>query len=120
MYVPLNLHRHVIHWYHFYLNHPVGIRLANITWQVCYRKGIVIQAGLSMKMCNKFQLFKNRKTLYGKLPPNIIEPLKPWNLVHINMVGPYCKSIIKQHPCGAIIRKYLILACIKIIDPATG
>ena len=120
MYVPLNLHIRVLYWYNFYRNHPGGIRLPNINGKVCYRKGILTQVGLSINMCNIFQYFKNGKTIYGLLPPNIIEPLKPCNLVHIIMVGPYSKSTIKQHSCGAIIRKYLILACITMIDPATG
>ena len=55
MYVPLSLYRCVLYWYHFYRNHPGGIRLPNSTGKVCYWKGIVSQAGLSINMCNIFQ-----------------------------------------------------------------
>ena len=120
IYVPLTQSRRVLYRYYFYLNHPGVIRLANVTRKVWYCKGLVTQAGLSIKMCNKLQKFINRKTIYGQLPPNIIESLKPLNLVHINLIGPYSKSIIKQKPGGAIIKKYLILAYITIIGPATG
>ena len=36
-----------------------------------------MQAELYAKLCNKFQQFKNGKTLYGHLPPKIIAELKP-------------------------------------------
>ena len=71
-------------------------------------------------MCKKFKQFKKRNTFYGQLPPNIIEVLKLWNLVHIDPIGPYSKSIIQQQPGGRIIQKYFSLACMKMIEPTTG
>ena len=110
----------MLYWYHFFINNPGVIRLANMIWQVWYWKRIVMQAGMYIKMYNKCLQLKNRKTLYELPPLNNIESLKPWNLVHINLVGPYTKSKIKHHPGGAITKKYLILDYIAMIDPATG
>ena len=45
---------------------------------------------------------------------------KAWNSVHIDLVGPYYKSIIQQHPCGVIIKKYVSPTCLAMIDVVTG
>ena len=73
-----------------------------------------------LRFAINIQQFKKRKTLYGHLPPNIFEQLKMWNLVHINQVGTYYDSIIQQQQGGVIIKKYLSLICMTMIDPATG
>ena len=70
-------------------------------------------------MC-KSQHFKKRKTLYGHLPPKNIAELKPWDLVHVELIGPHIRSIIQQDPCGTIIWKNDSLTCMTMIDPATG
>ena len=93
IYVSLTLHRSVLYWYHLYINYPGETRLANNNRQVCYWKRIVTQPELSIKTCKKCQQLKNRKTLYRHLPPKIIEALKPWNLVHIDLICTYYKSI---------------------------
>ena len=110
----------MIYWYHFYINHPGGSRILNTIWHVYYFKGLLTKAELSVKTCNQCQQFKHKKTIYGKLPTNIVASLKPWILVHINLIGPYSKSIIQQQPYIAIIQKYMSLACMTMIDPATG
>ena len=65
------------------------------------------------------QQFKNRKTLYGHLPPNNTEELKPWDTVHIYLIGPYIKSIIKHHPDGTAIQNNYSLTCTTMIELAT-
>ena len=73
-----------------------------------------------VKTCTKCRRFKNRKSLYGQLPPKVIAALKPWNLVHIDLIGPYPKSIRQQHTGGTIIKKDVRLTYMTMIDPATG
>ena len=51
IYVPQSLRRHVLDWYHFYLNHPGGSRLAKTIQEVCYWKGLVTQVDLLAKTC---------------------------------------------------------------------
>ena len=60
------------------------------------------------KICQKF---KNRKTLYGNLTPN--------NIVHVDLIGTYSKSIRQHQPGVTVICKNASLTCMKIIDPAT-
>ena len=63
--------------------------------------------------------FKKRKTVYGCLSPNNIAELKPWELVHVDLIGPYSNSIRQHQPGGAIIKDNVSLACMITIDPAT-
>ena len=74
--------------------------------------------GLSINTCKKYQQSKKRKDIYEQFPPKIIVALKPWNLVHINLIGAYSKSIRQQHPIGTFIKNYVILSCMKMIDPS--
>ena len=79
-----------------------------------------MQAKLFTKMCNTFQQFKNRKTLYEHMPSKNIAELKPWDLVHVGLIGLYRKSIRQQQPGGTVICKNDRLTCMTIIDPASG
>ena len=72
------------------------------------------------KMYKTCQQLKNRKTLYGNLPPKNIAELKPWDTVHVDLIGTYSKSIIQQHPVGIIVLNNASLTCMTMIDPATG
>ena len=66
------------------------------------------------------QQFKNRKTLYRHLLPKNIKELKPLDLVHVDLIGPYSKSIRPHYLGGAIMQKDDSLTCMTMIDPATG
>ena len=85
------MRRRVLDWYHFYLNHPGGSILAKTTREVCYCKGLVAQAELFAKMCKTCQKFKKRRTVYVHLSSKNIAELKPWDLVHVDLLGPYSK-----------------------------
>ena len=114
------MHRRMLDWYHFYLNQPGGSRFAKTIREVYYWKNLVTRADLFAKTCKTCKKFKNRKTLYGHLPPKNISELKPWDTVHVDLIGPYIKSIRQHHPCGNVIRNNSSLTCMKMIDPATG
>ena len=86
---------------------------------VCYWKVLVTQAELYDKPCKICQQFKKRKNIYGHLPPKNISELKPWDLVHVDLIGPYSKSIRHHKPDGAIIKNNGSLTCMKMIEPAT-
>ena len=75
---------------------------------------------LFAKRCKIFQQFKKRNTLYGHLQPNNTAELKPWDLVHVDLIGPYRKSIIQHQPGGAVISNNASLTCMTMIYPATG
>ena len=41
-------------------------------------------------------------------------------MVHVDLIGPYSRSTRQQHPGGAIIKNYVSLTCMTMIDPAMG
>ena len=86
--------------------------LSNPIRKLFYWKGLVTQADMFVNMCNNFQHFNNRKTLYGSLPPKINAELKPWELVYIIMIGIDANSIIQKQIGVSIIQKYISLAFI--------
>ena len=50
---------------------------------------------------------------------NIAE-LTPWNMVHIDLIGPYTKTV-QQHQPGNVIKEIdLNLTCMTFINPCTG
>ena len=120
IHVPQSLSSRVIDWYHFYLNHPGGIRPGKKIWEVYYWKGLVTQADLLSKTCKTCKQFKKRKTLYGHLPHNSIAERKPWDTVHVDLIGPYINSIRQHQPGGTVIRNNSSLTCMKMIDTTTG
>ena len=120
IYIPQTLRRRVLDWYQLYLNHPYDSRLYKTIREVCYWKGVVIQAELYSKPCSICQQFKNRKTVYGRLPHKNIAELKLWDTVHVDLIGPYIKYIRQQHLDGAIINNNVSLSCTTMIDHATG
>ena len=77
------------------------------------------QAELFANTGKIYQQFKNRKTLYGNLPPKNIEKLKPWDMVNVYLIVPYRKPIRQQQPGGTVICKNSSLTSIAMIDPAT-
>ena len=54
------------------------------------------------------------------MSPKHIAELKPWDLVHVDLIGTYSKSIQQNHPSGTIIKNNFSLTCTTMIDPATG
>ena len=111
--------KNVLDWYQLYTNHPGGSRLAKKIRDVCYWKGLVTKAELFAKMCKICQKFKDRETIYGHLPPKNIAELKPWDSVHVDLKGPYIKSIRQHQLGGTVICKNASLTGMTIIDPAT-
>ena len=82
---------------------------------------MVNQAKQTARHCQSCQKFKRRATRYGHLPPMTnIARLQPWNTVHIDLIGPYTKTV-KQHQPGNTVKEVdLHLTCMTFIDPSTG
>ena len=59
-------------------------------------------------------------TIYGHLTPNNSAELKPWDMVHVDLIVPYINSIIQHQPGSAIIRNNAILTWRIMVDPTTG
>ena len=67
IYVPQCLRRCTLDWYHFYLNHLGGDRLAKTLTEVCYWKGLANQAKQHAKRCKICQTFTKRSKHYVKI-----------------------------------------------------
>ena len=120
IYLPKTLRRHVLDWYRLYINHPGGSRLAKKIRWIWYWKGLVTKQELYTKTCKICQKFKNRNSIYGCIPPDNIEELKPWDRAHVNLICPYIKYTRQQKLGSAIIKNNISLICMPIIDPAMG
>ena len=69
----------------------------------------------TLKIC---QQIKYIKTLYGHLPPKNIAELKLWDMVHVDLIGPYKNSILQQQWGGTAILKNDSLTFMMMIEPA--
>ena len=61
IYVPVPLRGRTLHWYHHYLSHPGGDRLAQTLSTVCYWKGLQNQSKKFCKKCETCQKYKNAR-----------------------------------------------------------
>ena len=60
---------------------------------------------------------QNIKTLYGLLQYKNISEMKPWDVVHVDLIGSYIKYM-RQHQTGrTTIDNYVCLTCMTMIDP---
>ena len=117
--MPQSLRRNVLDSYHFYPNHPDVSRLSKTIREVCYLKGLITQVKLFSKTYKICQQFKRIKTLYRHLPLKNIAELKPWDTVHVDLIGPYSKLMRQHHPDNTGIYNNASLTCMRMIDPTT-
>ena len=120
IYVPKSLRSRVLHWYHHYLCHPGGDRLAATLNQVSTWRGMVSQARKFCRECSSCQKFKKRSTKYGHLAPKKAESLEPWHTVCVDLIGTYSITAEVRQTDGSIKKCDLSLLCMIFIDPATG
>ena len=62
---------------------------------------------------------KQEKYFYGNLPPKNIAELKPWYLVHSELIRSYSKSIKQQQSDCAMIKNTVSLTWMTMIEPTT-
>ena len=120
MYVSTSLRQCALKWYHHYLCHPGGDRLANTLKAVCVWKGMVTQAWSIGKHCSQCQKFKRITTKYGYLEPKEAEMLGTWHTVCVDLVGKYSLTSKVKQLDSTIGECELQLLCMTFIDPATG
>ena len=109
----------MLDWYHLYLNQPCSGIIANTTQQLYHWTVLVIQADISVKLCNICQQVDKFKRCHGQRPPKINVDMKPWSSLYIDLIWSYYKSKRHQNPDGAIIQKCVSLTCILMLDPTT-
>ena len=57
---------------------------------------------------------------YVHLPHKIVSDIKQWDLVHLNLVGMYDKSVTQENTGINILLKFIRLAYMKIVNPMVG
>ena len=119
IYIPKSMREATLNWYHHYLNHPGGDRLANTIKQSCYWKGLSNQAKRFVKTCKICQQHK-RKRKYGHVPAKTIDDLVSWRTVHIDLIGPYSITAKQTQSGGEIKEVELQLTAMTMVDLATG
>ena len=83
--------------------------------------GLQYQSEQYCKRCKICQQYKRKKTKYGHVPPKEVGDLKPWDTVHIDLVGPYTKTVKQDQPGLDKSKKVdLQLLAMTFLDPATG
>ena len=83
----------MLYLFHLYIKHLGGSTLATTIREVCYWKFIITKSEFYAKPFKICQQFKRINTLYGRLSPNNIAELRLWYMVHVDLIGPYIKSI---------------------------
>ena len=48
-------------------------------------------------------MVQNQKICYRNLPPQNIEELKLWNLVHVDLIDTYVRLVQQQHTGGTML-----------------
>ena len=109
-------------WYHLYIYHSGGEKLANTLKKLCHWKYITNQSRNFTNCCKEFQNQKKRALRYDHLPPNNIaeNEMTPWNTVHIELIGPYTVKFKQTQPGGSIKEVDFHITCMAFIDPSTG
>ena len=96
IYVPESLRGRTLDWYHHFLEHPGGSRLGNTICTIAYWQGLYNQAKTHAKRCTTCQSFKKRRRNYGQVPPKVVTEIIPWKTIHVDLLGPYSKTIKKK------------------------
>ncbi len=119
IYVPAVLRPTLLHWYHDYLQHP-GVRRMQATMKEhLYWPGMDQAVAKYVKTCTVCQEFKITATKkYGKIPLPRSAETKPWEEVHVDMIGPWTVQFtLANQPGTAKIEQLLALT---IVDKGTG
>ena len=78
------------------------------------------QANRFCQKCKECQIYIPCKRKYGQLPPKNVGKLTPLSTVHIDLIRPYT-IITRQNQLKCETKEVeLHLACITMLDPATG
>jgi hypothetical protein len=113
IFVPKDLRRHIIDWYHTYLMHPGITRTEETISQHLYWPNIRKTVEEFVKSCPTCQKAKGKRLKYGHLPAkDPVSESQPWQRLCVDTIGPYEIRRINKKP--------LKFSAVTMIDPATG
>ena len=116
IFIPKNLRRRTLQWFHHWLCHPGETRLEQTIPQTMTWPKLRQEVRTYVRTCHRCQMSKRNKRNYGHLPPKTAHKI-PWSEVHCDTVGPYSvKQICKK--TGKVFT--LQLAAMTMIDPVTN
>ena len=95
IYVPKILRAEVLDLYHLFLCHPGITRLQMTISQTMTWEGLAKECKYHVKTCDICQTSKKSTRKYGKLPEKLAEAT-PWELLCVDLVGPYTVTIDKS------------------------
>jgi hypothetical protein len=88
MIIPKPLQRHIVSWYHHYLQHPRHTQIEETMKATTYWKGMRSTIRSITKSCRSCQVNKKRKLKNGHLPSKIVITI-PWRALCVDLIGPY-------------------------------
>ena len=114
IYIPEQLQKRVVEWYHVQLNHPGFTQTEETLRQQYTWKNMHGAIWSICRKCDRWQRTKVHHIKYGFLPEKEAECV-PWQKLCVDLIGPYTIRI--QRPGQK--EKELTLHCVTMIDPAT-
>jgi transposase InsO family protein len=119
IYVPVRLRATLLHWYHDCLQHPGVRRMQATIKQNLYWPGMDQAITAYVKTCALCQQYKITATKkYGKIPLPKSPTVKPWEEVHVDMIGPWTVQFTLTNQPGTTRVEHL--QALTIIDKGTG
>jgi len=110
LFLPKELRKRAVQWYHHYLQHPGYTRLDETLCHVFTWPDMRAMVRSHVKQCQSCQ-FNKRRLQYGHVPPKTIIR-KPWEALCIDLIGPYT---LKGKDGEEID-----FMCLTMIDPASS
>ncbi len=89
IYIPQELRRQVLSWYHHYLCHPGATRMYKTIGATMYCESMESDIKAFTKACPTCQRHKKKRKKYSKLPPKQVD-LIPWECVCRPSRSLYC------------------------------
>jgi transposase InsO family protein len=119
IYVPVSLQTTLLHWYHDCLQHPGVRRMQATIKEHLYWPGIDQTIATYVKTCAVCQEYKITATKKdGKIPLPRSTTVKPWEEVHVDMIGPWTVQFTLTNQPGTTKLEQLLT--LTIIDKGTG
>jgi hypothetical protein len=119
IYVPRTMRDTILHWYHDCLQHP-GVRCMQATVKEhLYSPKIDQDIARYVKTCSICQTYKIMAVKkYGKIPLPRSLTIKPWEEVHVDMIGPWTVHFeLQDRPGTTIVQQ---LQALTILDKGMG
>jgi transposase InsO family protein len=119
VYVPRPIREKILHWYHDCLQHPGVRRMQATIKEHLYWPRIDQDIQTYVKNCSICQTYKiTAVKKYGKIPLPRSPTIKPWEEVHVDMIGPWTVHFELSNQPGTTIVQHL--QALTIIDKGTG